>query len=93
MSDHINAQKIYTAIRPWCDPRFEDEIKRKITSVLTRPDVWEDNADLVAAAAQMLEALKAIVDDMSHFPEVSESIFHSLNLADLAIARAEGESK
>lgn len=44
-------------------------------------------------AQLMLVALKAIVEDMSHFPEVSESIFHSLNLADEAIEKAERKGR
>lgn len=50
-----------------------------------------NDARLIAAAPEMLEALKAVVDDLGHFTEVSESIFHSLHLADRAIAKAEGK--
>lgn len=50
----------------------------------------EGNARLISAAPEMLEALKALVDDLGHFPGVSERIFHSLNLADAAIAKGEG---
>lgn len=57
------------------------------------PSTYEEadaNACLIAAAPEMLEALKSLVDDLSHFTDVSESIFHSLDLADAVIAKAEG---